>query len=412
MSDLVKGLKKTTLLDSSVTTRSPIPEEDQKDDSSSASSVSSAGTARPNSSQRLKSSPTPSSLLWRNYFSEELYLRGALPDGRLANYHVYVSGAITEEAILVVCHHGAGSSGLSFALFARELQSALPKACVISIEARGHGSTVLDKAKAADTNFSIDELSLDLINMINLSLTHYKVRNCPPLVLVGHSLGGAVVTNVVHMKTFGTKVLGFAVLDVVEGSALEALKTMRNYLVGRPEAFPSVEDAVNWHIRSRTLRNPNSAKVSVPSLLRATPNEEWRWRTQLAETETFWEDWFKGMSKKFLGSRGAKLLLLAGTDRLDKELMIGQMQGVFSYLLLSDNCFLSMSLQSLVFADYSKENSNCKFFRLQVISSTRICQTKLQKLSLNLSKEMTEVHWFCLLKCLICLSKVKRYSRG
>lgn len=29
----------------------------------------------------------------------------------------------------------------------------------------------------------------------------------------------------------------------------------------------------------------------------------------------------------FLEARGGKLLLLAGTDRLDKELMIGQMQG-------------------------------------------------------------------------------------
>lgn len=34
-----------------------------------------------------------------------------------------------------------------------------------------------------------------------------------------------------------------------------------------------------------------------------------------------------GLSKKFLAAKGGKLLLLAGTDRLDKELMIGQMQG-------------------------------------------------------------------------------------
>ena len=36
-----------------------------------------------------------------------------------------------------------------------------------------------------------------------------------------------------------------------------------------------------------------------------------------------------GLSKKFLEAKGGKLLLLAGTDRLDKELMIGQMQGTF-----------------------------------------------------------------------------------
>lgn len=40
------------------------------------------------------------------------------------------------------------------------------------------------------------------------------------------------------------------------------------------------------------------------------------------------------MSKKFLNARGGKLLLLAGTDRLDKELMIGQMQGTSPFFHL------------------------------------------------------------------------------
>jgi len=39
--------------------------------------------------------------------------------------------------------------------------------------------------------------------------------------------------------------------------------------------------------------------------------------------------WFKGLSSTFLATRAARLLVLAGTDRLDKELMIGQMQGKF-----------------------------------------------------------------------------------
>jgi protein phosphatase methylesterase 1 len=46
------------------------------------------------------------------------------------------------------------------------------------------------------------------------------------------------------------------------------------------------------------------------------------------------EDWFKGLSGKFLGSRAGKLLLLAGTDRLDKPLMIGQMQGILQTVFL------------------------------------------------------------------------------
>lgn len=55
--------------------------------------------------------------------------------------------------------------------------------------------------------------------------------------------------------------------------------------------------------------------------------QPWIWRTNLSATEHYWENWFTGLSKKFLEAKGGKLLILAGTDRLDKELMIGQMQG-------------------------------------------------------------------------------------
>lgn len=84
--------------------------------------------------------------------------------------------------------------------------------------------------------------------------------------------------------------------------------------------------------RSRTIRNTTSARISVPSLLRhSTLNsaQPWVWRTDLAATQPFWEGWFAGLSRKFLDAKGGKLLLLAGTDRLDKELMIGQMQGKY-----------------------------------------------------------------------------------
>ena len=84
--------------------------------------------------------------------------------------------------------------------------------------------------------------------------------------------------------------------------------------------------------RSRTIRSSTSARISVPSLLRKEPsntNQIWTWRTDLAATQPYWEGWFAGLSRKFLDAKGGKLLLLAGTDRLDKELMIGQMQGKY-----------------------------------------------------------------------------------
>lgn len=83
-------------------------------------------------------------------------------------------------------------------------------------------------------------------------------------------------------------------------------------------------------VRTKTVSNLASARISVPPLVRdATAGEPHRfmWRTDLGATEPYWRGWFTGLSSKFLGCRTAKLLLLAGADRLDKELMVAQMQG-------------------------------------------------------------------------------------
>lgn len=140
-----------------------------------------------------------------------------------------------------------------------------------------------------------------------------------------------MVTDLALTGKLGASLLGYAVLDVVEGSAMDALHSMHTYLSTRPGGFASVQAAIDWHIRSRTVRNSISARASVPALLSRTESVDasrpWRWRTNLAATQPFWEGWFVGLSKKFLHAKGGKLLLLAGTDRLDTELTIGQMQG-------------------------------------------------------------------------------------
>jgi len=130
------------------------------------------------------------------------------------------------------------------------------------------------------------------------------------------------------------RIAGVTVIDVVEGSAIEALPHMMNLLNARPDGFDSVEEAVEWHVTTKTIRNPTSARVSVPAIVK--PSEStlshvpaYVWRTTLRSTAPYWQGWFSGLSSKFLAARTARLLVLAGTDRLDKELMIGQMQGKF-----------------------------------------------------------------------------------
>jgi protein phosphatase methylesterase 1 len=226
-------------------------------------------------------------------------------------------------------HHGAGSSGLSFAVVGAEIRKRLPSAGVLSLDCRGHGSTVAPEDSELDLR--LETLSSDLFSVIQLTKEQMKWQELPPVMLVGHSLGGAVVTDLAKSFKLGTSLLGYAVLDVVEGSAMDALQSMQTYLSTRPRGFETLAAGIDWHVRSRTVRNSVSARTSVPPLL--VLNEEvdssrpWRWRTNLAGTQPFWEDWFVGLSRKFLDSKGGKLLLLAGTDRLDTELTIGQMQG-------------------------------------------------------------------------------------
>ncbi|KAK7226119.1 hypothetical protein V2G26_014122 [Clonostachys chloroleuca] len=308
------------------------------DDSSSASSVSSTGTIIPSPNQKLFARPqsfargrTLEQIPWTTYFERELYLRR--PENPGIVYHAYLSSPV-EKGPLFVMHHGAGSSGLSFAVVGSEIRKRLPSAGILAIDCRGHGSTTAPEGP--DLDLRLETLSSDLHTVIQLTKSEMRWQELPPIMLVGHSLGGAVVTELAKSGKLGTSLLGYAVLDVVEGSAMDALQSMQTYLSTRPGGFVSLEAGIEWHVRSRTIRNSISARTSVPALLVLPENRQendtrpWKWRTNLAASQPFWEDWFVGLSKKFLGAKGGKLLLLAGTDRLDTELTIGQMQGKYA----------------------------------------------------------------------------------
>ncbi|KAK2592872.1 Protein phosphatase methylesterase 1 [Conoideocrella luteorostrata] len=306
------------------------------DDSSSASSVSSAGTIIPTPSQKLFARPqgvtrgrTLEPIPWTTYFERELHLRSSDSPG--LTFHAYMTSPVGKGPLFVM-HHGAGSSGLSFAVVSSEIRKRLPSAGILAVDSRGHGST--ESPESSELDLRLATLSADLYLMIQSTKEQMGWRELPSIMLVGHSLGGAVVTDLAYSGRLGTSLLGYAVFDVVEGSAMDALQSMQTYLSTRPVGFTSVENAIDWHVRSRTIRNSVSARTSVQALLRRVETTDasrpWRWRTNLGATQPFWEDWFVGLSKKFLGAKGGKLLLLAGTDRLDTELTIGQMQGKYA----------------------------------------------------------------------------------
>ncbi|EPS93134.1 hypothetical protein FOMPIDRAFT_150069 [Fomitopsis schrenkii] len=252
-----------------------------------------------------------------------------------------VSG-IGEAGTVMVCHHGAGQSALTFALMAGEITDLSGGACgMLALDCRGHGKTITTVPKpgpkGGEEDFSLETLTEDFVNM--LKVVYPDPSAAPTLLLVGHSLGGSVIVRACpRLQELKYRITGVAVLDIVEEFTLEALPKMHSLLDARPEGFNSQEDAIEWHVKTQTVRNPLSARVSVPAMIQAAPegsNPPWIWRTPLRNTAPYWTSWFTSLSKLFLSARTARLLVLAGTERLDRELMIGQMQGKFQLSVIT-----------------------------------------------------------------------------
>jgi len=113
---------------------------------------------------------------------------------------------------------------------------------------------------------------------------------------------------------------------------------MHALLHTRPIGFGSIEEGVEWHVKTHAIRNVASARISIPAILVPSVSGNpppWRWRTPLEDTAPYWTNWFTSLSTLFLSCKTARLLVLAGTERLDRELMIGQMQGKFQLEVIS-----------------------------------------------------------------------------
>jgi len=247
---------------------------------------------------------------WESYFDERKILE--------SGFCVYSAGPKTGAVCVML--HGAGLNSLSWAVAAKHIKAMCG---VLAFDMRGHGDTTVP-----GTDMSKDELVADVLKV----LKEVYGDNLPPLVLCGHSMGGAIAIRC--SPSLPKNILkALVVVDVVEGTAMASLPKMTALLGSRPKSFNSVSDAISWAITSGMIKNKESASVSVPPQVKEADGH-YVWKTDLQATSKFWAGWFQNMSTLFLNVVGPKLLILADTDRLDKDLTIGQMMGQFQMSII------------------------------------------------------------------------------
>lgn len=265
---------------------------------------------------------------------------------KLSTFQVYLTRpkiAVGEDGIgwtFFMMHHGAGSCGMSFSCLAKEITLITHGTCgVLTYDIRGHGQSdpIL---KDGVLDLRLEELCKDFVKVVTLVKEHFGWHHPLEIILVGHSLGGSVLSHVAKNQLL-SNILGCVVIDMVEGSAVRFFSTMMYHLSKRPKMFHSIQEGIDWHLKNKIIKNAQSASISVPMLLKEQTFEEtsqkiWVWRVDLNATKQFWHDWFHGLSECFLAIPSAKLLILSSTDRLDKTLMIGQMQGKFQLVAFQD----------------------------------------------------------------------------
>lgn len=185
------------------------------------------------------------------------------------------------------------------------------------------------------------------------------------VVFVGHSMGGAVAARAASLFESGGRendseitqetkstvtslradpdqnqfvLAGVVVVDVVEGTAVASLPAAELAVSKIPKSFGTIKSAIEWSLKAGVTSNVTSAQVSTPSrlvLVETNPDKYYVWRTEIGATAKYWNGWFSGLSSVFLSNpKLPKLLVVAQTDRLDTELTIAQMTGLFQLIVV------------------------------------------------------------------------------
>ena len=219
-------------------------------------------------------------------------------DGTKIRAQIYSKALQPEFCVVLV--HGAGYTGVCWGPFLRLLQKNTPKVLIISIHLRGHGIS----------GGSCSQMSLS--NLVNDALLFQKYSEHLPTLLVGHSLGGAIVANVSHKWD---NCIGIVMLDITEESALSSVNSMEPLLQNRPKSFSSLEEAAKWLFKTA---NPSIHQLETVyyQVEKSDDDGLYHWNIPLLDSKPFWREWFVGMNNAFLSATfPLKILILGRFER-------------------------------------------------------------------------------------------------
>lgn len=159
----------------------------------------------------------------------------------------------------------------------------------ISFDFRGHGNNTISEG---------EDLSQDTLIKDTIQVLQYIEKTFPgeTIIVIGHSMGGSIATKATaeifkNRDTYPTLyelIQGLIVIDVVEGTAMEALPYMESIVKSRPKSFKSIEGAIEYMYKSGTIKNIHSARVSVPPLVKESDGNTFVWKTNLLASQKFW----------------------------------------------------------------------------------------------------------------------------
>ena len=211
--------------------------------------------------QRKKSKDIDiSPLPWSDYFQSKETIK--IPNHKDSSvtdeFNVYICGdnSADSDCPLILLLHGGGFSGLSWALFSKEIEKRCKNCQIVAPDLRGHGDTVIAPEGGDESDWSTETQCKDVAAIAKVILNKRKNTDANtevPVVIVGHSMGGAIATHI-SKGNYIPSLVSLVVIDVVEGTALAALPVMKNILRARPRGFESVEDAIDWAVQTGHIR--------------------------------------------------------------------------------------------------------------------------------------------------------------